>query len=196
MGLAQSVVSIGNVLVVPAMSEEVGLIGLDKKTGKELWKTEGFGDSHSTPTVLNLHGVEQVVFVATLRDGDDGTGTTLSVLPETGEVLWKTDIYFNKIPIPFATKVTEELVWLTGGYDCGSCMVKVRNDGGDWTVEKVFDKIEGTQIHPPLIESISSPTKIAIIKAKLAKRVDWLAWILMAKFSGTPARNHSWGAVT
>ena len=142
-GWAQSVVSVGNVLVVPAMSDEVGLIGLDKKTGKELWKTEGFGDSHSTPTVLNLHGVEQVVFVATMRDGDDGTGITLSVLPETGEVLWKTDIYFNKIPIPFATKVTEELVWLTGGYDCGSCMVKVRNDGGYWTVEKVFDKIEG-----------------------------------------------------
>ena len=150
-GWAQSVVSVGNVLVVPAMSDEVGLIGLDKKTGKELWKTEGFGDSHSTPTVLNLHGVEQVVFVATMRDGDDGTGITLSVLPETGEVLWKTDIYFNKIPIPFATKVTEELVWLTGGYDCGSCMVKVRNDGGYWTVEKVFDKIEGTQIHPPFV---------------------------------------------
>ncbi len=150
-GWAQSVVSVGNVLIVPAMSEEVGLIGLDKKTGKELWKTEGFGDSHSTPTVLNLHGVEQVIFVATLRDGDAGTGTTISVLPETGEVLWKTDIYFNKIPIPFATKVTDELVWLTGGYDCGSCMVKVRNDGGDWTVEKVFDKIEGTQIHPPFV---------------------------------------------
>jgi len=74
-GWAQSVVSVGNVLIVPAMSEEVGLIGLDKKTGKELWKTEGFGDSHSTPTVLNLHGVEQIVFVATLRDGDCHQGS-------------------------------------------------------------------------------------------------------------------------
>ena len=150
-GWAQSPVTVGNVIIVPAMSEKVGLIGLDKKTGQELWRTDGFGDSHSTPTVLNLYGVDQVVFVATLRDGDDGTGTTISVLPETGEVLWNTNVYFNKIPIPFATKVTEELVFLTGGYDCGSCMLKVRNDGGDWNVEKVFDMIQGTQIHPPFL---------------------------------------------
>tara|TARA_R110000850_G_scaffold261695_2_gene389809 strand:- start:165 stop:1508 length:1344 start_codon:yes stop_codon:yes gene_type:complete len=152
-GWAQSPVVVGDVLVVPAMSEEVGLIGLDKSSGEELWRTEGFGNSHSTPTVLTLHGVEQVVFVATKRDPDEevGTGTTISVLPATGEVLWKTDLYFNKIPIPFPTKVTEELVFLTGGYGNGSCMVKVRNDGGDWNVEKVFDLIQGTQIHPPFV---------------------------------------------
>lgn len=150
-GWAQSPVIVGQVLIVPAMSEEVGLVGLDKETGKELWRTEGVGDSHSTPTVMTLHGVEQVVFLSTKRDGDAGTGSTISVLPETGEVLWKTDVYFNKIPITFPAKVTEELVFLTGGYGNGSCMIKVRNDGGDWNVEKVFDLIQGTQVHPPFV---------------------------------------------
>ncbi|MDF1825532.1 MAG: PQQ-binding-like beta-propeller repeat protein [Verrucomicrobiales bacterium] len=152
-GWAQSPVVIGDILVVPAMSEEVGLVGLDKNTGEEKWRTEAFGDSHSTPTVMTLQGVEQVAFIATKRDEDDsGIGTTISVVPETGEVLWKTDVYFNKIPIPFPNKVTENLVFLTGGYENGSCMIEVtKNEGGQWDVEKVFEMTQGTQIHPPFV---------------------------------------------
>ena len=147
-GWAQSPIISGDILIVPAMSESAGLVGINKNTGKEVWKTEGFGDSHSTPTLLSLHGVEQAVFVATKRDGDGGVGTTISVAPETGKVLWKTNLYFNKIPIPFPTKVTEELVFLTGGYGNGSCMISVSED---WKVKKVFDMEQGTQIHPPFV---------------------------------------------
>lgn len=150
-GWAQSLVKYGDVIIVPAMGPEAGLIGLDSATGKELWKTEGFGDSHSTPTILNLHGVDQAVFVATNRADGNEIGTTISVEPESGEVLWKTNLYFNKIPIPFPTKVTEELVFIMGGYECGSCMVRVTKEGDEWNVEKVFDTMLGTQIHPPFV---------------------------------------------
>jgi outer membrane protein assembly factor BamB len=150
-GWAQSVVKVGATIIVPAMAPEVGLVGLDAGSGEELWRTAGFGDSHSTPTVLTLHGVEQAVFVATKREGALNLGTTISVEPATGKVLWKTDLYFNKIPIPFPTKVTEELVFLTGGYGDGSCMVRVTKSGDEWKVEKVFDLKQGTQVHPPFV---------------------------------------------
>lgn len=150
-GWAQSPLVVGDILVVPAMSEDVGLVGLDKKTGEEKWRTEGFGNSHSTPTLLTLQGVEQVVFVATMREDGEKKGTTISVVPESGEVLWKTELYFNSIPIPFPTKVTEELVFLTGGYEDGSCMVRVEKDGDAWSVEKVFDMEQGTQVHQPFV---------------------------------------------
>ena len=150
-GWAQSAIVVGDILIVPAMSKDAGLIGLDKKTGKELWKTEELGDSHSTPVVLNLHGVEQLVFVASYNSQGKEEGTTISVDPASGKVIWKTDVYFNKIPIPFATKVTEELVFLTGGYGNGSCMTRVTKNGDDWKVEKVFDLEQGTQVHPPFV---------------------------------------------
>lgn len=152
-GWAQSPVIVGDILIVPAHSDSAGLVGFDKMTGEVKWETEGFGDSHSTPTVMTLQGVQQVVFIATKKgDSGDGTGTTISVVPETGEVLWKTDLYFNKIPIPFPNKVTEELVFLTGGYENGSCMVEVqKNEGKLWDVKKVFDMTQGTQIHPPFV---------------------------------------------
>jgi outer membrane protein assembly factor BamB len=149
-GWAQSPVVVGDILIVPAMSTTVGLIGLDKKTGKERWRTEGIGNSHSTPTVLTLQGVEQVVFVST-GGGEGEIGTTISVRPDSGEVLWKTNLYFNKIPIPFPTKVSEELVFLTGGYGNGSHMIRVKAAQPQWTVESVFPMTQGTQIHPPFL---------------------------------------------
>jgi len=150
-GWAQSPVVVGQVLIVPAMSDEVGLIGLNKKTGKEVWRTSGFGDSHSTPTVLNLYGVEQVVLVAVKKGEGGAVGTTISVEPKSGKVLWKTDVYMNSIPIPFPTKVTDDLVFLTGGYGCGSCMIEVKKSGETWNVKKVFEMEQGTQIHPPFV---------------------------------------------
>lgn len=151
-GWAQSPVVVGDILIVPAHGEKVGLVGLHKKTGEVKWETEGFGNSHSNPAVLNLQGVEQVVYVAVNNIDGEKVGTTISVSPTDGKVLWKTDLYMNSIPIPFPTKVTEEFVFLTGGYDCGSAMVKLKkNDDGPWDVEKVFDMVQGTQVHPPFV---------------------------------------------
>ncbi len=149
-GWAQSPVIVQGVLVVPIMSAEAGLGGFDPATGKELWKTEPFGDTHSTPTVMTLHGVEQVVLLATRREeGKDGVGTTISVEPKSGKVLWKTNAYFNSIPITFPTKVSEDRVFLTGGYGDGSAMIQVMHSGDEWKVEKLFDMVPGTQVHPP-----------------------------------------------
>lgn len=148
-GWAQSPVIAQGVLVVPIMSENAGLGGFDLETGEEVWKTDGFGDTHSTPTVMNLHGVEQVVLLATMRSDDEEYGTTISVEPKTGKVLWKTDAYFNKIPITFPTKVSEGRVFLTGGYENGSVMIEVQHSGDEWKVEKLFDMTQGTQVHPP-----------------------------------------------
>ncbi len=150
-GWAQSPLIVGEVLIAAAMSEEAGLVGLDKSTGKELWRTRAFGDSHSSPTTLTLDGVEQVVFIATERDGDGGIGTTISVDPQSGSTLWDTSIYFNKIPIPFPTKITDEQVFLTGGYGNGSAMLAFTKGAPDWEVEEQFSLEIGTQMHQPFL---------------------------------------------
>lgn len=148
-GWAQSPLVIGDVLIAAPMSPTVGLVGLDKVTGEEVWRTEPIGDSHSTPTVLTLDGVEQVVFISRLI-GED-TGVVMSVEPKSGKALWKTNEYFNKIPIPFATKIDEERVYMTGGYECGSAMLQVKHRDQSWQVSKLWEIEEGTQMHPPFL---------------------------------------------
>jgi outer membrane protein assembly factor BamB len=151
-GWAQSVVKVGDVIIVPAMAPEVGLIGLNAKTGKEVWRTEGFGDSHSTPTVLTLHGVEQAVFVATKRDGDLNLGTTISVEPATGKVLWKTDAYFNKHPDSHSrprsprTSSSSPVGTAMAAAWCGS-----RRAATTGRSRKLFALKQGTQVHPPFV---------------------------------------------
>lgn len=150
-GWAQSPLVIGDILIAAAMGPEVGLVGLDKLSGEEVWTSEQIGNSHSTPTILTLDGVEQVLFVSRAHEGD--SGTVISVDPLTGKTLWKTDAYFNKIPIPFATKIDEQRVYMTGGYECGSCMLQVNHEGeGDeWKVTKLWEIEQGTQMHPPYL---------------------------------------------
>lgn len=148
-GWAQSPLVIGDILIAAAMGPEVGLVGLNKKTGEEIWTSEQIGHSHSSPTILTLDGVEQVLFVS--RSFDEDAGTVISVDPKTGKTLWKTDQYFNKIPIPFATKIDDGRVYMTGGYDCGSCMLKISHNKGEWKVDKLWEIIEGTQMHPPFL---------------------------------------------
>lgn len=145
-GWAQSPVIADETMIVPVMSASVGLIGIDINSGKEKWRTDGLGSSHSTPTVIELHGVKQAVFIASIRD--DLKGQTISVEPATGKVLWQTDLYYNKHPIPFVTKVSEDQLFLTGGYECGSMMIKVNKD---WQVSKEFEIDKGSQIHPPML---------------------------------------------
>lgn len=149
-GWAQSTLVVDDIVVVAAMSETVGLVGLDKKTGEEVWRTEPFGDSHSSPALLTIDGVEQVVFIGTIPSEEKGT--VISVDPASGEVLWLTNDYYNKIPIPYPMVVDNNRVWLTGGYDCGSAMIEVANKDASWQVKKLFeDKDIGTQMHPPFL---------------------------------------------
>ncbi len=148
-GYAQSPLLVDDVVIIAPMSETVGLAGLNKDTGEEMWRTEGFGDSHSTPVLLELQGVPQVVFLA---QKNKEAGTTISVDPASGTVLWKTDAYLNTIPITPPTKIDEERVFLTGGYECGSVMLKVTKAGDAWKTEKLWDITQGTQIHQPLLQ--------------------------------------------
>ena len=79
----------GGLLVVAVMQTEGGsyLVGLDKKTSKEVWKTDRnfdvapeSGDSYSTPLVMDIDGKETIVSWG----ADHLTGHD----PKTGEQLW------------------------------------------------------------------------------------------------------------
>lgn len=148
-GWAQSPLVIGDILIAAAMGPEVGLVGLNKKTGEEVWTSEQIGHSHSSPTILTLDGVEQVLFLSRSFEGADGS--VISVDPQTGKKLWQTDAYYNSIPIPFATKIDEQRVYMTGGYGCGSCMLQVKHQGDNWEVSELWKIEQGTQMQAPFL---------------------------------------------
>jgi len=144
-GYAQSTLVVDDVLIVTPFGDDTGIVGLDKKTGKELWRSESIGSSHSSPTIMNLGGVPQVVLVAT-----DGTVLT-SYAPKTGKILWSTDLYRNHIPITIPIQIDDERIFASGGYKAGSKMLRVKKALGGFKVKELWHTKKGTQVHPPLL---------------------------------------------
>lgn len=142
-GYAQCALITGDVLILTPFGKKAGIVGVDKKTGKELWKQGLTSDSHSTPTLINLAGKEQVVI---LTSGDDGG--THSYNPKTGEKLWETSLYQNRYAIPSPKKVDNKRILATGGYGSGTKMLSIEKNASDYKLKVLWETKKGSQVHP------------------------------------------------
>lgn len=153
-GFSAAPVLVGDMVVVPVLGEDIGLVALDQETGKDVWITESVGHSHSTPTVLELLGKEQIVFLSTKAgaSGRDQAAPTLisSFEPVTGELLWQTEITLTRLPIPGPVQVDDERFFVTGGYRGGSTLMRISKDGG-YELEELFHVDRGAQVQTPVL---------------------------------------------
>ena len=145
----------GSVVIVTPLGEEVGLLALDRATGEKVWSTPSVGYSHSTPTILNLLGETQVVFLSTLYQTsgrDQSAPTTIwGFDPETGEELWRTDTTLTRLPIPGPVQIDANRFFVTGGYRGGSTLLRIDERDGTYVFEELFHIDRGAQIHRPLL---------------------------------------------
>ncbi len=145
-GYAQCTLIVGDVLIVMPFGEDTGIAGWDKKTGKELWKSGGIGNTHSSPVVMEFGGEQQVVLLTTGENGG-----LHSYNPKTGEKLWSSKAYQNQIPITIPIQIDEKRIFASGGYKAGSKMLSVEKSGDSYEVKELWSTKKGTQIHPPLL---------------------------------------------
>jgi PQQ-like domain len=144
-GAAQSPTLHGNLVIVAAQSSDAFIVAFDRKTGKLVWKsTQKGGVGYSPPVVTTLAGMEQAV---TLSAYGDAAGVSL----EDGKTLWTYGGWQCKIPIPYPTTLPGDRLFITGGYNAGSVMLRIKRDGAGFSAEELFATDEcGSQIHQPL----------------------------------------------
>jgi outer membrane protein assembly factor BamB len=81
-GSGSSPIVAGNLVIVNAAIESKALVALDKKTGKEVWRTRGLGTSWASPLlVATKDGQHEVVLSL--------AGKVVGYDPETGKELWR-----------------------------------------------------------------------------------------------------------
>lgn len=88
-GFTASPLIAGDVLLVHVCGEnaKAGLLGLDKKTGKQLWAGAPFEQEYGTGSLVTLQGRQQIVVCAIKQ--------VMSFDPKNGELLWRLDTEFQ-----------------------------------------------------------------------------------------------------
>jgi len=102
--------------------------------------------AHCSVMPATLGGVKQYVW-GTLQG-------PLGVAAADGRLLWQFPRKFNVAVAPSPLPVNDELVFMTGSYDAGSVMVRVRNTGGAFKAEPVFDFKNNewnSEVHTPIV---------------------------------------------
>ena len=127
MGTGTSPILFNDVVIVQA-DEENGeasfIVGLDKKTGKELWKTpRKIQISWSTPLLVRTTSRAELIA--------SGTEAIISYDPATGKELWRhKGVESNAIPSPVANN---DMVYLVAGYPAKVALAIRLGQTGDLT---------------------------------------------------------------
>ena len=125
-GFSSSPLVVGDVVIVAAGGK---LAAYDVATGAPRWTGGGGGLSYSSPQLVTIDGVQQVVFMS-------GPGTT-SVAPATGKVLWEHAWPGGAIVQPALTADGDILVNtinMSGGI--GLRRVAIAHTSGGWTASE------------------------------------------------------------
>ncbi len=119
----------GNVLLMCGGGPGEALLGLDKKTGKPIWKGENDKMTHATPVIAEIHGVHQCIFFT--QEG------LVSVDPAKGSVLWRAPFPF-KVSTAASPVVWEDVVYCSAGYGVGAGAFKISKSGSGLTAEPLW----------------------------------------------------------
>lgn len=125
---AASPVIDGDVLLLAGGGAGQALIGLNKNTGKVMWKGEDDKMTHATPVLADILGVHQAIFFTQ-------TGL-VAVDPQKGSVIWRAPFPY-KVSTAASPVVFEDIVYCSAGYGVGAGAFKISKSGG---------KLEATQI--------------------------------------------------
>jgi outer membrane protein assembly factor BamB len=133
-GPGGSPVVFGNLLILNCDGTDVQFtVGLDKRTGKEVWRSERDGSmAYSTPLLVDVNGQTQVVCCS----GEWTTGYE----PATGKELWRFQYPsgFSNVPRPVAAF---GLTFVTSGYNTPTFYALKLDQRGDITETGVAWKI-------------------------------------------------------
>lgn len=129
-------------VLVNASIESGALVALDRKSGKEVWRTGGIVESWHMPLVVEANGKKEIVIAI--------QGKVFGIDPATGDKLWScaTNIGWYMVPTPVAH---EGVVYILGGRS-GVVGLAVRAGGrGDVTpTHRLWTSTKGSNVTSPI----------------------------------------------
>lgn len=124
----------GDRVILAPGGPEALVMAVDLATGQVVWRTPNPRDwkmTHASLAVLEVAGRRQYVYCA--------SHGVVGVDARDGTLLWETEDWKISIAtVPSPVVVGEGRVFLSGGYNAGSLMLQVSEEGGQWTARTLF----------------------------------------------------------
>ncbi|MEW4564015.1 PQQ-binding-like beta-propeller repeat protein [Bremerella sp. JC770] len=139
-GTANSPVLYKDLVILNAGVEGNAIVGLDKKTGKEVWKHEGVNRSWNTPILVTANGRDELIY------SEEGAVRALD--PATGTELWHSkgiDDYICPSVIP----VSDDLVVAMGARKNTTIAIRTGGSGDVTDSHLVWELDKGSNVSSP-----------------------------------------------
>jgi outer membrane protein assembly factor BamB len=135
--------------VIIAVGGEPLMIAVDTATGEVAWRSSNpkrWVMTHSSVVPAEFAGRRMYVYCA--------SGGVVGISAEDGSILWEiTDWKIRIANVPSPVVVGEGLIFLSGGYNAGSMMLKLSEDGDKISAEPAFrlePEVFGSPQHTPI----------------------------------------------
>ncbi len=130
-GYASSPIAFRDFVIVPVGGRNKALMAFQQATGKVAWSRNDFGNVYSSPLLINVDGLEQLVAVL--------DGAVLAVNPHNGDPQWQVPFKAN-YSIAVATPVwgPGNLLFVSSEYDAGSKVVELKRNGQQTTATELW----------------------------------------------------------
>ncbi len=116
-GIAASPIVVGDLVILQTGAENACIVALNKKTGKEVWKSLNDRGQYSSPILVSQNNND--VLVCWTGDGVAGLD------PATGKTYWHHPFKPTRMPIGVATPIVQgNKIFLTSFYD-GAMMLEM-----------------------------------------------------------------------
>jgi outer membrane protein assembly factor BamB len=128
---AQSPLVMEDKVIVAPLSNQAGLIALNKSSGKVLWKSPPVGEmEYTSPDLMNIGGRDQLVMLSNKG--------LVGMNPANGQILWGYTGWKGRVAtVPQPVKLTDNRLFLTSGYNVGSAVIDVEPTGDRFKVSQV-----------------------------------------------------------
>jgi len=140
----------GDKVILAPGGPDALLVAVDGMTGKVLWKTpnpDGWRMTHTSIVPMELEGRRTYVYGA--------SGGVAGVAADDGTLLWRTPEWRIRIAaVPSPVPIGDGRIFLTGGYNAGSMMLRLTSESGKVVPEPLYrlkPKVLDSAQHTPIL---------------------------------------------
>ena len=151
--ISQNPLIYGDSVIAASQTSKAGVIAYDKLTGQVKWASPALPGNagYVSPAIVKIDGNDNAVMItAGARRG--GGGAVIGMDPGSGRQLWIYEGWSCRIPCANVTEIGDGRLFITGGYEAGSAMIKVENKGDSYAVTELYKTDDfGTHVHPAIL---------------------------------------------